>query len=236
MKKIVILSGAGLDAESGIPTFRDSKHGLWYNYKVDEVATIDGLNSNPEKVFEFHNMLRSKLKKCEPNDAHRALVKLEDTFDVVHITQNISDMLERAGAKNILHLHGELFKARSRKNPNTLYEWHGDLFIDDKGEDGSRLRPHTVLFGEYPYNIDEAYEAINKADILIIIGTSLEIGYIPKLIGATHEMCKIYYVDPNPSNQLKYFRIPIKYIKKKAVDGITKLVKKLIKEYESDNI
>ena len=230
MKNITIFTGAGVSAESGVPTFRDSVDGLWYNYKVEEVATIDAWQKYPEKVLEFHNMLRTKLKDVEANDAHKALVKLEEKFNVITITQNVDDLHERAGSSNVLHLHGELFKSRSIKDSNTLYECLGDLNINDKAPDGSNLRPHTVLFGEYPYNVDESYKAIRNADIIIIIGTSLNISYTPQMLKSLKSGCKIYYVDPSPSNALKYSSASITYIRKNAVEGVTNLVNKLLEE------
>lgn len=230
MKNITIFTGAGVSAESGVPTFRDSIDGLWYNYKIEEVATIDAWEKYPEKVLEFHNMLRKKLKDVEANDAHKALVKLEKKFNVITITQNVDHLHELAGSSNVLHLHGELFKSRSVKDPNTLYECLGDLNMGDKASDGSNLRPHTVLFGEYPYNIDESYKAIRNADIIIIIGTSLNISYTPQMLRSLKSGCKIYYVDPSPSNALKYSSASITYIRKNAVEGVTKLVNKLLEE------
>ena len=184
----------------------------------------------PEKVYEFHNILRGKLKESLPNGAHMSLVKLEEKYYVINITQNVSDLLERAGASNVLHLHGELFKSRSVKDSNTLYECLGDLNINDKAPDGSNLRPHTVLFGEYPYNVDESYKAIRNADIIIIIGTSLNISYTPQMLKSLKSGCKIYYVDPSPSNALKYSSASITYIRKNAVEGVTNLVNKLLEE------
>lgn len=230
MKNITIFTGAGVSAESGVPTFRDSKDGLWYNYKVEEVATIDAWQKYPEKVLEFHNMLRKKLKDVEPNDAHKALVKLENKFNVITITQNVDHLHERAGASNVLHLHGELFKSRSIKDPNTLYDCLDDLNMNDKAPDGSNLIPHTVLFGEYPYNVNESYKAIRNADIIIIIGTSLNISYTPQMLRSLKKGCKIFYVDPSPSNVLKYSSASITYIRKNAVEGVTNLVNKLLEE------
>lgn len=232
MKKIAIFTGAGVSAESGVATFRNSKTGLWYNYKVDEVATIEALESDPEKVYAFHNMLRSKLNEVEPNDAHKALKLLEDKYEVTISTQNVDDLHERAGSTNVLHLHGELFKSRSMAHDGLLYECRGDLHVGDMSADGHALRPHTVLFGEYPYNMNETFDAFQAADILIIIGTSLNISYTTNMVRWLKAGSQIYYVDPKPSLDLNYYDLPVKYIRKKAVEGVTKLVDKLLKEAE----
>ena len=235
-KKIVVFTGAGIDQESGIPTFRDSVDGLWYNYNVDEVATIEGWRNDKAKVLEFHNLLRLQLKDIKPNKAHLAIVKLEEKFDVTVVTQNVSDLHERAGSTNILHLHGELYKSRSTKDPNILYECLDTINIGDKCELGSQLRPHTVLFGEMPYNVDEAYKAIRECDYLIVIGSSLSISYIPMLLRSVRTEAKVWYVDPQPSEMLEFFNFDnLTYIKSKAVKGVTKLVKKLMKD-ESNKV
>lgn len=229
MKKIAIFTGAGISAESGVPTFRDSKDGLWYNYNVDDVATIEGWKKDREKVLEFHNLVRADAKKAEPNDAHKALVDLEKHFDVTVITQNIDNLHERAGSSKVYHLHGELFKSRSTLNPTLLYDCYDDIKIGDKCELGSQLRPHTVLFGEYPYNVDEAYNAIINCDYLLIIGTSLNITYTIQLLFAVNRDAKIFYIDPKPSEILTHKGLEIKYIKKKAIAGVTKTIDKIIK-------
>lgn len=230
MKKIVVFTGAGVSAESGVPTFRDTKNGLWYNYKVEEVATIEGWKENRKKVLEFHNMLRTKLKENGPNDAHKAIADLEKIFEVTVVTQNVDDLHERAGSKNVLHLHGELFKSRSSLNSELIYECLGDINIGDKCELGSQLRPHTVLFGEWPYNVDEAYAVITTCDYLIIVGTSFNISYTPFMIKEVNKGAKIYYVDPAPSKDLKYMGLKVKYIKKKAVEGVGEVIKEILKE------
>lgn len=229
-KKIVVFSGAGLDVESGIETFRDIKNGLWYNYNVDEVATIQGWNKNPTLVLEFHNMLRKKLPSVEPNDAHKLLVGLEDEFDVIHVTQNVTDLLERAGASNVIHLHGELTKARKPRYPHktTLIDEIFDIGYEDinLGDlcpvNGTQIRPHTVLFGEYPYGMEEAHDALNEADILVIIGTTLQISYTPTMINSIPNNCQVFFIDPDPS-KVKH-KVEIQYIKKTASDGLKELV------------
>jgi NAD-dependent deacetylase len=237
MKKVVVFTGAGISAESGIPTFRDSTTGLWYNFNVDEVATIEGWIADKKKVLEFHNILRGKLKEYEPNEAHKALAELEKTCKVTIITQNIDNLHERAGSTNIFHLHGELYKSRSSKNPNLFYECLGDINIGDKCELGSQLRPHTVLFGEYPYNVDESYAALMDCDYLIVIGTSFNISYTLQLMKVVRNCNpKIYYVDPKPSSGLELaVNLPITYIKKTAVNGVPPLIRKIVKEIKKNN-
>lgn len=230
MKRIAVFTGAGISAESGVATFRDTD-GLWYNYNVDEVATAHALKTNPDLVNEFHNMLRAKLKDYDPNEAHKALAKLEERFEVTVITQNIDNLHERAGSTNVLHLHGELYKSRSSRNPNKIYDCFGDITPDDKAEDGSKLRPHTVLFGEYPYNVDEAYGAIRRCDYLLIIGTSLQITYTLSMLADVNKDAKVIYIDPKPSKDLGY-SIPVRYVKKKAVEGVTEVVNEILNNEE----
>jgi NAD-dependent deacetylase len=230
MKKITVFTGAGISAESGVDTFRDT-NGLWYNYNVDEVATASALKTNPDLVNEFHNKLRAKLKDYDPNEAHKALANLEERFDVTVVTQNIDNLHERAGSTNVLHLHGELYKSRSSRDINKIYECFGDINPDDKAEDGSKLRPHTVLFGEFPYNVDESYKAIRKCDYLLIIGTSLQITYTLSMLAAVNKSAKVIYIDPKPSKDLDY-SMSIKYIKKNAVEGVTEVVNKILNNEE----
>jgi len=246
-KKIVVFSGAGLDKESGIATFRDSNSGLWCNYKIDEVATPEGWRKDRGKVLEFYNQRRRELPTVQPNDAHKALVALEDEYDVTHVTQNVSDLLERAGSSTVLHLHGELTKARTcfgMDNPNlvatqTVYDiGYDDINIGDKDEEyGAQLRPHIVWFGEYPFFFYNALEAFIEADIIIVIGTSMNIGYTYNFF----EKCKldtpIYFVDPSPTKSLglEYPELNIKYIEKGAVEGVTELVNNLIVQAIGDD-
>lgn len=244
-KKIVVFSGAGLDKESGIATFRDSKDGLWNNYKVDEVATPSGWDNSREKVLEFYNERRRELIEVKPNDAHKALVDLEQEYDVIHITQNVSDLLERAGATSVIHLHGELTKARSSfYNSNSVPKdeileiGYNDIKLGDKCEKrGAQLRPHIVWFSEYPFGINEAYRAIYKADILIIVGTSLQITYTIDMLNNVRHIgdevygagspCEVYYIDPKPSYELENYGLKIEYIKEPATTGIKQLINKL---------
>ena len=238
-KKIVVFSGAGLDKASGIDTYRDIKNGLWYNYNPEEVATIDGWDKNPVKVLEFHNMLKEKLSTIIPNEAHNSLVCLESGYDVTHITQNVTNLLEMAGASNVIHLHGQLTKARGSSYPNKEnLEYHvidtgyepinlGDMCpITD-----SQLRPNLVWFGEYPHNLFEAYEAIINADTLLIVGTSLQISYTLHMLLEVknhNKACEIYYIDPNPVEILDNDGLMVNYIRNDAVDGLADIVNELI--------
>ena len=235
MKKIAIFSGAGLDKESGITTFRDTNDGTWNNYNIDEVCTPAGWKKNREKVLDFYNERRSQLKDVEPNDAHKQLVQLEENFNVIHITQNVSDLLERAGAINVIHLHGELTKARgplydhkTSSLDNIVDIGYNDIKIGDKCEiTGSQLRPHIVWFEEYPFQVDEAYTEISTADILLIIGTSLSITYTLTLLSNVKEGCEVYYIDPNPVKTL--FKYKITYIEKSATEGVKEFIEKILK-------
>jgi NAD-dependent deacetylase len=235
MKKIAIFSGAGLDKESGITTFRDTNDGTWSNYNIDEVCTPTGWKKNREKVLDFYNERRSQLKDVEPNDAHKQLVQLEEKFNVIHITQNVSDLLERAGATNVIHLHGELTKARgaffngTTTNYDTVYDiGYNEIKVGDKCEKtNSQLRPHIVWFEEYPFYVDEAYTEISTADILLIIGTSLSISYTLTLLSNVKEGCKVYYIDPSPVKTLSKYNIT--YIEKPATEGVKEFIEEISK-------
>ena len=175
MKKLVVLTGAGMSAESGIRTFRDSD-GLWEEYNVMDVCTPEAWQRDPELVNRFYNERRKQLYEAQPNAGHFGLAELEKDFDVQIITQNIDDLHERAGSTKVLHLHGELKKVRSSRNPNLIYDLDGwELKLGTKAEDGSILRPHIVWFGESVPNIEPAIELVQQADILVIIGTSLAV-------------------------------------------------------------
>ena len=232
MKKIVIFSGAGLDKESGIPTFRDSDDGLWNQENLEQVATPQGWKKDKERVLDFYNKRRVEMSKAQPNSAHIAIAELENDFDVINITQNISDLLERGGATKVYHIHGEINKARSTVDPKLILDWKKPINIGDKCEKGSQLRPHVVWFYEYPFFIVESVREIKKADYLIVIGTGLDIHYTTTMIGDCNNNCKIYYVDPNPSGDLEKLGRNIIYIKDPATIGIIKV----IKEIKDDNI
>jgi NAD-dependent deacetylase len=243
-KKIVIFSGAGVSKESGVDTFRDSKDGLWENFKIDEVATPEGWKKDKSKVLDFYNARRRQMVSVEPNDAHKALVELEDEYDVTIVTQNVDDLHERAGSTNILHLHGELTKARtsfamnnplvvqSQKTYDIGYE---NINMGDLDEEyNSQLRPHIVWFSEYPFHVERAYQAFRNADIIVIIGTSLNIGYTIGFFGETKIDAPVIYIDPEPSHSLDhtYPELKIEYRTKAAVEGVTELVKELLTKKE----
>jgi NAD-dependent deacetylase len=172
MKKLVVLTGAGISAESGLKTFRDSD-GLWEGYNIEDVATPQAFSRDPALVLEFYNFRRKNVADAEPNEAHRILASLEEHFDVHIITQNIDDLHERAGSTKVLHLHGEIFKMRSSRNPDMVYEIRGDISIGDKAPDGSQLRPYIVWFGEAVPMIEKAAEITATADVFAVVGTSL---------------------------------------------------------------
>ena len=199
--KLVISTGAGISAESGIRTFRDAG-GLWENYPVMEVASADGFQRNPALVHEFYNQRRHDLLKAEPNGAHRALVDLEKDYDVYVITQNVDDLHERAGSHNVLHLHGELMKIRSVKDPDyieTQSPDHLDTTPETRGANGDPMRPHIVFFQEAVPNIEKAMELASEADIFCVIGTSLAVYPAAGLIYSVRKGTPIYYIDPNPA-------------------------------------
>lgn len=220
MQKIVVLTGAGISAESGISTFRDS-NGLWENHDIMEVASPEGFRNNPELVLNFYNLRRRQLKEVEPNSAHYFLKELEEKYEVVIVTQNVDDLHERAGSSKIIHLHGELLKARSVNNEEEIYDWHEDINLGDKTKSDAQLRPHIVWFGEMVPMMTEAIEEVSNADILLVIGTSLQVYPAASLIDYIEYGKPVYVIDPNslsvPNNPF------IKIIKKKATEGILDL-------------
>lgn len=228
-KKIVVFTGAGVSRESGILTFRDSVDGLWENHNIDDVCTPSGWKKDREKVLNFYNDRRRQLPSVEPNSAHTGLVKLEDKYDVTIVTQNVDDLHERAGSSKILHLHGELTKARGTlsSKESIVDIGYDDINIGDKCPNGSQLRPHIVWFEEYPFNVEESYDAMIEADVLIIIGTSLMIGYTLNLLSSVSDDCKIYYIDPQPSRYLDHTK-DITYIEKPATEGVESILNELL--------
>jgi len=216
MKHIVVLSGAGMSAESGLKTFRDS-NGLWEGHDVMEVASPEGFSRNPELVLEFYNQRRRQLLEVEPNAAHLKLAELEEKFKVTIITQNVDDLHERAGSSSVLHLHGELLQVRSTYDPTDVLDWKRDLVQGDLCNKGYQLRPNIVWFGEPVPMIPRAVEICSKADILLIIGTSMQVYPAASLIDYVNPNTIIYYIDPNPaiSNLTK-----VSVISKKATQGI----------------
>ena len=225
MKKVVVLTGAGISAESGIQTFRGSD-GLWEGHDVMEVASPIGWKNNKSLVLDFYNKRRAQLLQVSPNPGHLALVTLEEMFEVEIITQNVDDLHERAGSKNVLHLHGELFKVRSTKNSNLVYVWKKDLNIGDVCEEKAQLRPHIVWFGEDVPMLNKAVEITFKADILLIIGTSMKVYPAANLINYTKPNIPIYFIDPEPSvYQSQYSNLNI--IAENASTGVLKVVNEL---------
>ncbi len=224
MKKVAVLTGAGISAESGIKTFRDAG-GLWENHDIMEVASIGGWHKNPALVLEFYNQRRRQLHEVTPNAAHHALVELESRFEVEVITQNVDDLHERAGSKQVLHLHGELFKARSTADERLVYEWKKDIALGDTCERGSQLRPHIVWFGEAVPMIESAAIKVASADILIVIGTSLQVYPAAGLLDFAHSKTMIYYIDPKPGLRS---RGNLSVIPEKATTGVRKVIDELM--------
>ncbi len=196
--KIAVLTGAGISAESGIKTFRDSD-GLWEGHDVMEVASSEGFQRNPALVLDFYNQRRRQLLTVQPNTAHIALAKLEKNHDVTIITQNVDDLHERAGSTKVIHLHGELLKVRSTFDEELVLEWKKDLNLGDRCENNHQLRPHIVWFGEMVPMIEIAAEIVENADIIIIVGTSMQVYPAAGLVQYAKESAKIYFVDPKPS-------------------------------------
>lgn len=195
-KKLVVFSGAGVSAESGIPTFREENTGLWENHKIEDVATPGGWNKDKELVLNFYNLMRAKLNDFEPNKAHKIIAELEEHFDVTVVTQNIDNLHEKAGSTNVIHLHGELLKSRSTVNPNLRYECLGDINIGDKCERGSQLRPDIVWFEENVFHLDKAAEHVSQSDFLLVIGTSLNVWPAAGLLYVVGENTKTFCIDP----------------------------------------
>jgi NAD-dependent deacetylase len=199
MKHLVVLTGAGMSAESGIKTFRDSG-GLWENYPVEDVASIEGWHRNPQLVLDFYNHRREELQKSEPNEGHRILAELEKEFKVSIVTQNVDNLHERAGSTNIVHLHGELTKACNETKTEVYDIAYSKINWGEKAEDGSQLRPFIVWFGEAVPLIDKAIELVESADILLIIGTSLKVYPAAGLLNYTKPNTPVYLIDPNEMN------------------------------------
>lgn len=226
MKKIVFLTGAGISAESGITTFRDS-NGLWEQYRVEDVASIEGYWRNPELVINFYNERRRQLGMVRPNKAHELVAKLEENYDVTVVTQNIDNLHEQAGSTDIVHLHGELMKATSSDEPNdpdcivTLPSADSEIKVGDKAKDGSQLRPFIVWFGEPVPMIERAAEEVYEADILVIIGTSLNVYPAAGLVNYAKRGTEIYLIDPAPQNVPRNMDIHV--IAKKATEGMEEL-------------
>lgn len=220
MKKIVVLTGAGISAESGISTFRDA-NGLWENHDIMEVASPEGWKANPELVLNFYNQRRRQLKEVQPNSAHYFLKELEEKYKVAIITQNVDNLHEMAGSSNVIHLHGELLKARSVENEDLVIDWTEDINLGDLAEDNAQLRPHIVWFGEMVPMMERAIDEVSDADIMLIIGTSLQVYPAASLMDYMQRGKPIYVIDPNsvaiPNNP------NIKVIRKTATEGVLEL-------------
>ena len=225
MKKIVVLTGAGISAESGLKTFRDG-NGLWENHKIEDVATPQAWKADPEMVLEFYNQRRLQASVAVPNQAHFSLANLEDCFSVTIVTQNVDDLHERAGSSEVIHLHGELTKARSSKNPSLIYHINEKrIEIGDLCDDGHQLRPHIVWFGEEVPLISEVIPYFQRADIIIVIGTSLSVYPASGLVDYISSNADCYYIDPNAKENMN--NMNFKFISKKAETGVKELVDKL---------
>jgi len=220
MKHLVVLTGAGISAESGLKTFRDA-NGLWEGHNVMEVASPEGFAANPELVLEFYNQRRKQLLQVKPNKAHFDLAELEKHYKVTIITQNVDDLHERAGSTNVIHLHGELFKVRSTKNQTHVMRWTKDLNLGDLDDKGHQLRPHIVWFGEAVPLIDNAIDICQTADLLFIIGTSMQVYPAASLMNYVSESTPVYYIDKNPAIVAKQ---NLKIITKPATIGVAEAI------------
>lgn len=221
---MVILTGAGMSAESGLKTFRDA-NGLWEGHDVMKVATIEAFNKDPKLVLELYNQRRKQLLQVTPNKGHHNLRKLEKYFEIHIITQNVDDLHERAGSSKILHLHGELRKVRSTKNEKQVYDWSKNLNLGDVDENGNQLRPHIVWFGEHVPEMEKAIELTKQADLLVIIGTSMQVYPAAGLVNYVSNNTPIYVIDPNPPISKKS---NVTFIKSGAQEGTEHLIKMLI--------
>ena len=225
MLNICVLTGAGISAESGINTFRDH-NGLWEGHDVMQVATPEGFKKNPELVLEFYNQRRKQLKSVKPNAAHLALAQLEQKYLVNIITQNVDDLHERAGSKNVKHLHGELMKAKSSIDDSLIYNWTEDIKIGNTCEKGSQLRPHVVWFGEAVPMFEHAIAQVEVADIIMVVGTSMQVYPAASLIDFKKAETPIYFIDPEPqikaNNKTKIYA-------EKASTGVPQAIKDITK-------
>lgn len=226
-KKLVVLTGAGISAESGIKTFRDS-NGLWENHDIMKVASPMGWQEDPVLVLDFYNQRRKQLLQCLPNEAHYALVELESFFDVQIITQNIDDLHEKAGSSKVLHLHGELLKARSTVDKELVYDWKEDIHLGITCERGSQLRPHIVWFGEEVPNLEKAIHITRQADFYLVVGTSLQVYPAAGLLAYVVKDVMVHYIDPKPVPNLEMLhRKNLNIIPLNAGEGMKQLLNQL---------
>ncbi len=233
MKKMVVLTGAGMSAESGISTFRDSG-GLWEQYRVEDVATPEGYARNPQLVLDFYNQRRKQLGEVQPCRGHELLASLESAYDVTVVTQNVDNLHERAGSRRVIHLHGELMKVTSSRNPNDvrcireLTPEHCEIAWGDRAADGSQLRPFIVWFGEAVPLIEKAIEEVERADVFVVIGTSLNVYPAAGLLNYVPEGVPVFLIDPNTVGW--HSSRPVVHIRKGASEGMAELIR-LLKNY-----
>ena len=228
MYNIVVLTGAGMSAESGIQTFRDAG-GLWEGHRIEDVATPEAWHRQPEVVLAFYNERRKQLLNVSPNPAHLALAALQQFHDVVIVTQNVDDLHERAGSHHIIHLHGELLKARSTGDPDLIYAWTEDLHIGDYCVKGYQLRPHIVWFGEMVPMLEKSIEEISRADIVLVIGSSMQVYPAASLVAYAPDDARIYYIDPHPKiNQEMARRQHLEVIAKQATLGVPEVIERIM--------
>lgn len=226
MKKIVVFTGAGVSADSGVATFRDA-NGLWANYRVEDVCTPEALRNNRAQVVEFYNMRRKESLSKEPNAGHYAIARMEEWAEVIVITQNVDNLHERAGSKNVLHLHGELMKLRSERNPNLIHDIDGwEQPLDEKAEDGALLRPHIVFFGEDVPMFNPACRIVEDADILVVVGTSLQVYPAAYLVDYAKAGTPIYVVDPGTPD-ISRIRNEVIHIQERGAIGMPQLERQL---------
>ena len=224
-RHIVVLTGAGISAESGIPTFRGSG-GLWFKYRIEDVATPEAFARDPAMVLDFYNQRRAQLESVQPNEAHKALARLEQGHKVSVVTQNVDDLHERAGSTRVLHLHGEIMKARSTADPGLVVRLNGpSLRLGDRCSLGSQLRPHIVWFGEEVPLMPLAASIVHQADLLIVVGTSLQVYPAAGLVHAAPAHCPVYLVDPAP---VRIEGRPVRHLMRSASEGIPLLAEHLV--------
>jgi NAD-dependent deacetylase len=225
-KKLVVLTGAGISAESGIKTFRDAD-GLWEGHNVMDVASPEGWHRNKELVLDFYNQRRRQLQQVKPNQGHLVLAELEHDFEVHIITQNVDNLHEQAGSTKVLHLHGELLKVRSAKNEDYILDWPLDLVLGDVDPKGNQLRPHIVWFGEMVPALEEAITITEQADYVAVIGTSLQVYPAASLMHYANLNVPVFYIDPRPAS-INSLQNPLEVIAINATEGVPLLRKKLL--------
>jgi len=221
---IVFFTGAGISQESGIATFRDS-NGLWHNHKVEEVASLEGFQKNPQLVLDFYNERRREVEKAKPNLAHELIADLEERYRITVITQNVDDLHERAGSTKVLHLHGELNKCRSSDNEDLVYPCKKDIKLGDLAEDKSQLRPHIIWFGEEVPDIHNAIEITESADLFVVVGTSMMVQPAGSLLLSVPVDAQTVYIDTNPDVEEG---INLLVLKEKATEGVRMLVEEYL--------